>query len=46
LNDWLRVALARARSHDASLGDELDMLENYLQILKIRFASACAGMSK
>jgi sensor histidine kinase YesM len=37
LNDWLRVALARARSKDASLGDELDMLENYLQILKIRF---------
>jgi len=37
LNDWLRVALARARSNDATLGDELDMLENYLQILKIRF---------
>lgn len=37
LNDWLRVALVRARSHHATLGDELDMLENYLQILKIRF---------
>jgi len=37
LNDWLRVALARARSDHAALGDELDMLENYLQILKIRF---------
>ncbi len=37
LNDWLRVALARARSDNATLGDELDMLENYLQILKIRF---------
>lgn len=37
LNDWLRVALARARSDSATLGDELDMLENYLQILKIRF---------
>jgi LytS/YehU family sensor histidine kinase len=37
LNDWLRVALARARSDHATLGDELDMLENYLQILKIRF---------
>lgn len=37
LNDWLRVALARARSDQATLGDELDMLENYLQILKIRF---------
>jgi sensor histidine kinase YesM len=37
LNDWLRVALVRARSDSATLGDELDMLENYLQILKIRF---------
>ncbi|MEN6585176.1 MAG: histidine kinase [Sulfuricella sp.] len=37
LNDWLRVALARARSDRATLGDELDMLENYLQIMKIRF---------
>lgn len=37
LNDWLRVALVRARSDSAILGDELDMLENYLQILKVRF---------
>ncbi len=37
LNDWLRVALVRARSDQTTLGDELDMLENYLQILKIRF---------
>ena len=37
LNDWLRVALARARSDNATLGDELDMLENYLAIMKIRF---------
>jgi len=37
LNDWLRIALTRARSEHATLGDELDMLENYLQILKIRF---------
>ncbi|CAH1905065.1 Autolysin sensor kinase [Candidatus Nitrotoga sp. HW29] len=37
LNDWLRVALTRARSDHTTLGDELDMLENYLQILKIRF---------
>jgi sensor histidine kinase YesM len=37
LNDWLRVALARARSDSATLDDELSMLENYLQILKIRF---------
>jgi sensor histidine kinase YesM len=37
LNDWLRIALVRARSDSATLGDELEMLENYLQILKIRF---------
>ena len=37
LNDWLRVALARARSSSATLGDELDMLENYLEIMEIRF---------
>jgi signal transduction histidine kinase len=37
LIDWLRVALARARSSNTTLGDELEMLENYLQILKIRF---------
>ena len=37
LNDWLRVALSRARSDDATLADELNMLENYLRILKIRF---------
>jgi LytS/YehU family sensor histidine kinase len=37
LIDWLRIALARARSDSATLGDELDMLENYLQILQIRF---------
>ena len=37
LNDWLRVALARARSSSATLGDELDMLENYLEIMQIRF---------
>ena len=38
LNDWLRVALMRARSDKTTLGDEMDMLENYLQILKIRFS--------
>ncbi|MDD2914197.1 MAG: histidine kinase [Gallionella sp.] len=37
LDDWLRVALARARSDNTTLGDELEMLENYLQIMKIRF---------
>lgn len=37
LNDWLRVALARARSEHATLGDELEMLENYLRIMQIRF---------
>ena len=37
LNDWLRIALQRTRSVRCTLGDELDMLDNYLQILKIRF---------
>lgn len=37
LNDWLRVALARTRSMGSTLGDELAMLENYLEIMKIRF---------
>ena len=37
LNDWLRVALARARSSSATFGDELDMLENYLEIMQVRF---------
>ncbi len=37
LNDWLRVALARARSERTTLGDELKMLENFLEILAIRF---------
>lgn len=37
LNDWLRVALARARSEHLILGDELDMLSNYMNILNIRF---------
>lgn len=37
LNDWLRVALARARDEAATLGDELMLLENYLEILAIRF---------
>lgn len=37
LDDWLRVALVRARSSSTTLGDEIDMLENYLEIMKIRF---------
>jgi len=37
LNDWLRIALVRTRSDSTTLGAELEMLENYLQILKIRF---------
>ncbi len=37
LNDWLRAALARTRSERTTLGDELDMLENYLEIMKVRF---------
>ena len=32
-----QVALARTRSDQASLGDELEMLQNYLEIMKIRF---------
>ena len=39
LNDWLRVALARARSEHLLLGDELDMLSNYMNILNIRFGN-------
>lgn len=39
LNDWLRVALARTRSERTTLGDELTMLENYLQILQMRFGA-------
>lgn len=39
LNDWLRVALARTRSESATLGDELTMLGNYLQILEMRFGT-------
>ena len=39
LNDWLRVALARTRSENSTLGDELTLLENYLQILSMRFGS-------
>lgn len=37
LNDWLRIALVRTRSEHSTLGDELEMLENYLQILRVRF---------
>jgi sensor histidine kinase YesM len=39
LNDWLRVALARTRSESSTLGDELTLLENYLQILQMRFGA-------
>jgi sensor histidine kinase YesM len=42
LNDWLRFALARARSERASLGDELDLLENWLEILAVRFGPRLA----
>lgn len=37
LNDWLRVALARARSDRGTLDDELDLLTRYLDILAVRF---------
>lgn len=39
LNDWLRVALARARDEHASLGDELALLENWLEIMTERFGT-------
>ena len=39
LNDWLRVALIRARSEQATLGDELSLLENWLEILTERFGA-------
>jgi sensor histidine kinase YesM len=39
LNDWLRAALVRTRSPQASLGDELALLENWLEILAVRFGS-------
>ena len=39
LNDWLRIALARTRSESSTLGDELTLLENYLQILSMRFGA-------
>lgn len=39
LNDWLRVALARARSAQNTLGDELNLLENWLEILTERFGA-------
>jgi sensor histidine kinase YesM len=42
LNDWLRVALARARGERASLGDELALLENWLEILALRFGPRLA----
>lgn len=37
LNDWLRIALARSRRDRTSLGDELTLLENWLEILAVRF---------
>lgn len=39
LNDWLRIALVRTRGEHASLGDELALLENWLQILAVRFGA-------
>lgn len=37
LNDWLRIALARSRGSRSRLGDELALLENWLEILALRF---------
>ncbi len=42
LNDWLRIALARTRDDQASLGDELALLENGLEILAVRFGPRLA----
>lgn len=42
LNDWLRAALVRTRSPQASLGDELTLLENWLEILTVRFGTRLA----
>lgn len=39
LNDWLRLALARTRGNQSSLDDELKLLENWLQILAVRFGA-------
>lgn len=43
LNEWLRVALAQARSSHATLGDELAMLDNFCTSSKRALASGCAG---
>ncbi len=37
LTDWLRQVLTRVRSDHATLGDELALLESWLQILALRF---------
>jgi len=39
LNDWLRVALVRTRHEQVTLGDELAMLENWLEIMAVRFGA-------
>ena len=42
LIDWLRVALARSRQERTRLDDELRLLENWLEILAIRFGPRLA----
>ena len=42
LIDWLRVALARSRQEQATLEGELQLLENWLEILAIRFGPRLA----
>lgn len=37
LNDWLRAALTQTRGERIDLGDELDWLTNWLEILRERF---------
>jgi len=39
LNDWLRLTLAKARRPDATLSDELALIEKWLEILAIRFGA-------
>jgi sensor histidine kinase YesM len=42
LDAWLRVALTRSRGERGSLGDELALLENWLEIMTERFGARLA----
>lgn len=37
LNDWLRIVLVRVRKENTTLDDELRLLENWLEIVGVRF---------